>query len=439
MSPGRQLAVAFGEAPASLGRMSGRSWSWLGLYFALALGTLVALALVFASQEDTLKRTLVGFLFPEGWHGVVDFLLAFVLKAQAQQVLVNVLLFLSTSLVSIAFFWAKEALSRSYERDLARRRGEPDPVALWRDHPLWREALEEIKWTLVGLALMIVVLWLGHAPEPWRKTAATVASYAVLIFGTAGNFLAPPMQRRRLLYGQLVKAMFKRPLLAFGFGAAMALPQVVVLNVVATAELSALVALLVIFFVQIAFICWSAVAGTHAGLALLPTVEASAAPSWPTKIVGWAAVAAILGAGAWVGTKIGFALADKSQILKCRYQVDWSTVKIDTPQLGGLLQGKVGVGVSFEVAIDNPNPLPVRIENNRLVVADDDAVIAESHLAPLEVPAGGTTRARVGLDVEVHATSLLGGGHLDPRRWDVTLFVDLGDGLEMPVYLRAAP
>ncbi len=81
----------------------------------------------------------------------------------------------------------------------------------------------------------------------------------------------------------------------------------------------------------------------------------------------------------------------------------------------------------------------MRIENNRLVVADDDAVIAESHLAPLEVPAGGTTRARVGLDVEVHATSLLGGGHLDPRRWDVTLFVDLGDGLEMPVYLRAAP
>jgi len=423
---------------------SARSWRWLGLYFALAFGALVALALAFASQEDTVQRTLVGFLFPESWHGLVDFLLAFVLKAQAQQVIVNVLLFLSTSVVSIAFFWAKEALSRSYERDLARasRRGSdaeapPDPEALWRDHPMWREALEEIKWTLVGLALMFVVLWLGHAPEPWRKTVATIASYAVLIFGTAGNFLAPPLQRRRLLYGQLVKAMFKRPLLAFGFGAAMALPQVVVLNAVATANLSALTALVVVFGVQIAFICLSTVVGTRAGLALLPTVEASAPPSWPAKVAGWAAVVAILAAGGWIGAKVGVALADKSQILKCHYAVDWSTVKVDTPRLGGLLQGKVGVGVALEVAIDNPNPLPVRIEHNRLVVAEDDVVIAPSRLAPLEVPAHGTTRTRVGLDVEVRATSLLEGAHLDSRRWDITLYVDLGDGLAMPIYLRA--
>jgi len=127
---GRQLALALAEAPASPGRMRGRSWAWLGLYVGLSATLLFGLAGLFATNEDTLERALMGFLFPEAWHGIVDFLLAFVFKAQAQQVVINVLLFVTLNLVSLVFFWAKEALSQSYERDLAARaRAQPGAAA----------------------------------------------------------------------------------------------------------------------------------------------------------------------------------------------------------------------------------------------------------------------------------------------------------------------
>lgn len=444
---GRQLALALAEAPASPGRMSGRSWAWLGLYVGLSAALLFGLAGLFASNEDTLERALMGFLFPEAWHGVVDFLLAFVFKAQAQQVVINVLLFVTLNLVSLVFFWAKEALSQSYERDLAARagagahggaEGAADPRAAWREYPIWYQALEEVKWTLVGFALMFVVLWLGHSPEPWRDTAATVLSYLVLFFTTAGNYLAPPMQRRRLQYAQVLKAIFRKPLLAFGFGAAMSLPQVAVLHLVSGADMSAFASLVVIFAVNVVFIAWSAVAGTHAGLALLATAEAARPSAWPPRLGGWLAVFAVLAGGGYVGARLGSALGSKSQILKCSYEVDWSTVVVDTPKLGGLLGGKLGVGVSFEVQIHNPNALPVRIENNRLVVSDDDIVLAESHLLPIDVAANSTTRTRVGLDLVVRATSLLEGARINPLTWDVTLYVALDDDLEFPIYLRGA-
>jgi|GEM_PF-1059206 len=447
---GRQLMVAFVAAPASLLRMSGRSWAWLGLYFGLSAALLFGLAGLFASNEDSLQRAAMEFLFPADWHGLIDFMLAFVFKSQAQQVVVNVVLFVTLNVVSLLFFWAKEALSQSYERDLAARarrssddsddaaEDAADPRSAWREYPFWKEALEEIKWTLVGVALMFVVLWLGHSPDAWRDTTATVLSYLVLFFTTAGNYLAPPMQRRRLSYGQVLKAMFRKPLLAFGFGATMALPQVLVLHLVSGTGLSAFVSLLVIFAVNIVFIAWSAVAGTHAGLTLLPVVEAQRPSRWVTRVVGWVAVLGILVAGGYVGTRLGSAIASKSQILKCTYRVDWATVAVDTPKLGGLLGGKLGVGVSFEVEIHNPNALPVRIENNRLVVSDNDLVIAESHLLPLDVAANDTTRTRVGLDVELQAAGLLKGARINPLAWDITLYVALDDDLEFPIYLRGA-
>lgn len=436
LSPARQLAVALFEAPASLARMSARSWAWLALYVALCATLLIGIAALAAAHEDTLERALLGFLFPESWHAIVDFLLAFVLKSQAQQVVVNVLLFVTLNLVSLAFFWAKESLSQSYERDLAVRRGEPDPRSDWREYPVWFQALEEIKWTLVGFALMFVVLWLGHSPEPWRDTAATVLSYLVLFFTAAGNFLAPPMQRRRLQYAQVIKAILSRPLLAFGFGAAISLPQVAVLHLVSGSTLPAFFALVVIFAVNVVFIAWSAVAGTHAGLALMPTAAATRRSAPWTVALTWAVVFATLAGGGYVATRIGLLLADKSQILKCRYAVDWSTLRFDEPDLGGLLRAEVSVAVSFDVTIDNPNDLPVRLEDNRLVVSDDDVVIATSRLTPLEVPAHGITRTRVGLDAKVRAASILEGATLDPRAWDLTLYVALDDSLELPVYLR---
>jgi len=141
LGPGRQLATAFAWAPMALARMSARSWVWFGLYFGLAAALLFGLAGLAASNEQTLERALLAFLFPAEWHGLVDFLMAFVFKAQAQQVVVNVVLFVTLNIVSLAFFWAKEGLSQSFERDRAARRGEPDPRGQWREYPIRFQAL----------------------------------------------------------------------------------------------------------------------------------------------------------------------------------------------------------------------------------------------------------------------------------------------------------
>jgi LEA14-like dessication related protein len=434
----RQLSVGVAGVVASPFRMSARSWRWFALYLGLSGALLRGFAALFGRHDEALVRALVSFLVPERWHGVADFVLAFVFKSQAQQVTVNIVLIVTLNVVSLVFFWTKELLSQSYERDQAAARGLDDPRGAWREYPIWYQWIEEIKWTLVGVALMFAVLWLGHSPEPWRKTTATVLSYGVLFFSAAGNYLAPPMQRRRTQYGQVIKAIFRKPLLALGFGAAVSLPQVALLHVVSHAELSAFVSLLIIFGVNIVFIAYSAVAGTHVGLALLPVAERTPRSSTVTKITAWLAVFAVLIGGAWILGRLGGVLAGKSQFLKCEYRIDWSTLQVDKPNLGGLLKGEVGVKVAFDVEIDNPNALPIRIEDNRLVVSDDDVVIAETRLSPLLVEARSVKRTRVGLDAKVRATSVLEGIELNPTRWDITLYIELEEGFELPIYLRGA-
>lgn len=433
----RQLGAALLTAPGVLGRMSGRSWALFTLYLLLCSGLLGLLVVLFDSQEKNLQRAAMSFLFPEEWHAILDFLLAFVVKSQAQQVLVNVILFATMTLVSIAFFWSKELLSQSIERDL-QARGDPDAdPSRWRDNAIWWEGFEEIKWTLFSTALMFVVLWIGHDIAPWRKTLATVLSYLVLFFSTAVNFMAPPMQRRQKQYAQILHAMWRRPVLTMVFGAAMALPQVLALHLIGSADLSVTAALLSIFAVNVVFIAWSAASGTVAGL-MVSSLSDEAKPwrLWSRALV-WAGTLAVLAFAAYVLLNLGLALKDKSQILKCRYTVDWASVQVDKPGLGGLLKGEVQVGVSFEVEIDNPNALPVRIEKNRLVAEDDGKVIAEGRLAPFEVPANGKSTTRVGLDVTVKASSLLEGASFNPASWGLILYLELSDDFELPIPLAA--
>jgi len=429
--------MALATAPGVLGRMTGRTWALFLLYLALSAGLLGVLVVLFDTQEKNLQRAAMGFLFPEEWHAILDFLMAFIVKSQAQQVMVNLTLFATMTLVSIVFFWSKELLSQSVERDrLAMGDPNADPGA-WRDNAIWWEGLEEIKWTLVSVALMFVVLWVGHDVAPWRKTLATVLSYGVLFFSTAVNFMAPPLQRRQMSYSQVLSAMARRPVLTMAYGASMVLPQVLALHLVTGADLSVAVALMAIFAINVVFISWSAASGTVAGLVLAPLAAGVAPWRWPWRIVTALLVGAVLAGGVYVSLNLGLALADKSQILKCRYSVDWTTVVVDEPKLMGLLKGEVEVGVSFEVIIDNPNALPVRIEKNRLVAEDNGVIVAEGRLLPFDVPANGRSTTRVGMNVKVRAASLLEGASLNPAKWGLVLYVEIADGFEFPIPLVA--
>jgi hypothetical protein len=431
---GAQLKAGLLRAPAVLGRMSGRSWLWLGIYVALSGLLLAACALVVASREEALEQAVLDFLFPKDWHIPVKFLTSFAFSSQAREVMANVTLFLSLTLVSIVFFWAKELLSQWVERDMKAAGSVQADPAQWRDNAIWFEALEEIKWTLIGLALMCVTLWVGHDVAAWRQSLATFMSYGVLIFTTAVNFIAPPMQRRGMTYNQVLGACAARPVATLAFGAAMALPQTLLLSVLNGAKLEVGTTLVLLFSVNIVFVAWSAAAGTVLGVDMIPQALSKRPFGRLARALAGLVVMAVLGVFGWLGVKLGVALKDKTQILKCQYDFAWSEVEFEKPSLAGLLGGEVEVGVRLPMRVTNPSEWPVKVEPSRLALVDGGTTLAETTLSALEVPAGDTMETRLELRVKVRASSLIEGASLDPTEWGLVLYLDL-DGLAFPVPL----
>jgi hypothetical protein len=431
-----QLRSGLIGAPSVLLRMSGRSWFWFAVYIGLSGLLLLLCALLIGAREKAIEQALLDFFFPEEWHVVLKFVVSFAFSSQAKEVVSNLVLFLSLTLVSIIFFWAKEFLSQWVERDMQKAGSDEADPEKWRDNALWFEALEEIKWTLLGLALMCITLWIGHDVAAWRQTLASILSYFVLIFSTTVNFIAPPMQRRSMRYNQIIGAIFQRPVESLAFGAVMAIPQIVILHFLNAANLSVGMTLVLLFSVNILFVAWSAAAGTVLGVKLIHEA-AERRPFGGFARVGTAvAVLGVLVVFGWLGAKLALALKDKTQILKCRYDVAWSEVEFQKPNLSGLLGGEVEVGVRLPMKVENPTEWLVKLERNRLALVDGDAVIAETRLSELEVPPKGAVETVLDLKAKIRAGSLLEGASLNPAEWGLVLYLDL-DGMEFPVPLMS--
>ncbi|TNF29866.1 MAG: hypothetical protein EP329_14740 [Deltaproteobacteria bacterium] len=432
MTVGQQLRCALVEAPRGLFRLSPRGRRLALLYVGLAVLLLGGLAAALLALEGTARRVLLSWLFPSELHAPADFFVTYVFKSQTRQVLANALVGVTLMVVSLVLFRVKERLSQAVERGSDLTGGRPFRELRW-----WQEGLEEVKLALLYAAAFFVIFWLGHDPAPWRRVASTVASYVFLFFTYAVDFGAPLLMRHGLRYSQIVKAMLLRPLATFAFGAVFAAPVIVAAQIVAHSEgLGAGATVGVVFAANVLSIAWAAVGGAWLGARLLPFAETRRRSWWPTRVAAWIALLAVVGLGVYASANLVVALQTKSQILKCRYTPDWSTLKVDKPALGALLGGEVKARVSFDVTIDNPNRLAVRLEDNDLVIADRDGiVIARGELLPLEVPAGETVRTTVGLAVAVDAKSFLAGASLNPATWRVTLIVHL-DGFDYPIYLK---
>jgi len=426
-----QLTLALYVAPRAIGRLSARSWRLAGLYLLLAAGVLAVLGALLVSLEGGLRRQLIDWVLPVEVHAPASFLVDHVLASQTRQVGANALVAASLLLVSLVLFRVKERLSHAVELDHGLNAGRPID-----EYPLWYQAFEEVRLLAVYGAAFIVTFWIGHDPAPWRGTLATVLSYLIVFFTWAVDFGAPILQRHRLRYAQVIRAVFRRPLASFGFGAVFSAPVILTAQLLAhLPDVDPVTTVALVFAVNVLAIVWAAIGGTWLGAALLSDAEAAPRAHPARQALSWILVLAILAGGAYVATSLALSLRDKSQVLKCRYDVDWSSLTVDAPALADLLIGEVASRVAFDVAITNPNELAVRIEENRLVVRDVDLDIAVGRLSPLAVPAGATVRTRVGLDARLDLKAFLRGARLDPARWDVILFLRLDDRFDFPVYL----
>jgi hypothetical protein len=418
-------------SPASLFRLPLRCWRLFFLYLGLA-AALVGLAagLLIAFRAD-LRSALIGFVFPESWHLAVEMLIDRFADQQERIVLINAMVASSLLLVSAALFPVKEFLSASFERHGSLTE---EPVT---EHPLWLQAWEEVKLLLMFVAVQASIFWIGYHPASWRQLIAIVLSHLVIALSFSADFISPIFQRRRGRYSRILKTLARQPLASLAFGALFAAPAITVGHMWARyPDWSTGIAVTVLFSIKVVSIAWAAVAGTWLGAKMLPTFAKTRRASLATRVIAWVLVGGLLAANGYAFGAVGRAVLHKTQVFKCHYRVDPASFGIRKPSLVGLLADRVGAGVYFDVEIENPTAIDVRLEQNRLEVRHGGSVVATTRLAPITVPAGERRVQRVDLQVGLTPSALRKGrALLQADEWRIVLYIEVAPGFDFPIYL----
>ena len=431
----QQVVLAAVDAPTAVRRLRKRSVVWLAIYIAAATAVLGIVATLIVRHEDGILQMVLDYLVPADWQPAARMLIRRVLDQQEKAVLINAALTASLLAVQILLFPIKEMVSAAIEEegDLV---GEP-----FDEHPLWFEAWEEIKLFLFMLAMQGSIFWLGYSDDPVRGKLALVLSYAVLFASVGIDFLSPVLQRHKLRYSQMIKSFVAHPVLLFGFGAVFALPSILVARAAATHPqwtLSTQIA--VAFGVQILGVALAAVGGTVAGAPLVADAKRRGRVAWPVRVVAWVAMLGLLGWNAYRFGTVGRSLHHKSQLLKCDYKIDTASLHADTPSafdvVTGLRSDRITITAGFDVTVTNPTSVDVEIENNHLELRQQGQLIAQAQLPRGKVPAHSVQRLAVTVPLSVAPSQALRIRQLlTTKDWSLTLYLEVADGFEFPIYL----
>lgn len=419
------------KSPLALVVLPRRSWGWLLLYLVGCGVVLGATAWAVVRYEGDLRAGLLSYIFPDSWHFAADWVIDRFFAAQKRMVVINAINAGALILVTISLFWLKELVSASFERhgQLTRH-----PVS---EHPLWEQAWEEVKLLVLFLAVQMSIFWIGYPPDPFRENVALVGSYLFLFFTFAIDFVSPIFQRHQGHYSRILKTLARHPLASLSFGAIFAMPPILAGKLwEANDDWSTTTAVVVLFSANMISIVWAAIAGTWLGARLLPAFERTPRSHPASRVVAWVALLAVFGVNTYAFGAVGLSIHHKSQILKLDYDVDLLSFDFDAPGLGSLLADDVEVAVSFEVEVHNPTEYDVEIERNRVEVVHGDTVLATTALPMASVPSGDTVELTVRFPLRVKPSMLRRGRELlDPDAYRITLYLEVADGFELPVYL----
>lgn len=431
----RQLVLAGIEAPLAARHLRRRSAAWLALYLVAAGLILGLVAYLVVSNKERMLDAVMSYVLPADWKVAGKFLVKKVFAAQEQAVITNAVLSMSLMIVTITLFPLKEKVSATLEED-AKLLAEP-----FDEHPLWFEAWEEAKLFLGMLVAQGTIFWIGYSDDPVRRTIALVASYLVLFAGVGLDFLSPILQRHRQRYSVMMKSFAANFILLFLFGAIFALPAIITSRVLgAHTDWSAGAQLGFSFAAQVLGIAAAAIGGTVAGAPVLADSQKRTRSSLPVRIAMWAV---FLSLAAWNAHRffvVGRSFNHKTQILKCQYDVDWSSFSADVPSAYDIAMAissdTITVGIHFDVAITNPTAVDVEIEDNRLEVRQNDQLVAQTQLPRLHVLPGTTARTTITLPLSLKPSQALRIRELiTTKNWAMTLWLHVDDGWDFPVYL----
>jgi hypothetical protein len=434
----QQVVLAVVQAPTAARRLRKRSAAWLAVYIAAATAVLGIVATLIVRNEDGILQLVLDYLVPENWQFAARILIRRVLDQQEKAVLINAALGASLLAVQVLLFPIKEMVSAAIEKegDLV---GEP-----FDEHPLWFEAWEEIKLFLFMLAMQGSIFWLGYSDDPVRGKLALVLSYLVLFASVGIDFLSPVLQRHKLRYSQMIKTFAAHPVLLFGFGAVFALPAIVAARIAATHPTWTLSTQIAFSFaVQVLAVALAAVGGTVAGAPLVADARRRGRVAWPVRALAWLAMLGLLGWNAYRFGVVGRSLHHKSQLLKCEYAIDTSSFHADIPSAVDLVAGfkrdRITITAGFDVTVTNPTSIDVEIENNRLELRQRGELVAQTQLPRGKVPAHATQRLAVTVPLSVAPSQAMRVRDLvTTKDWSLTLYLEVADGFEFPIYILTA-
>jgi hypothetical protein len=390
-------------------------------YLFTAAGVVLLFAILAITFGPHLKQAVVAYVFPENFWLAGEMVFDKLFGKLGSLVLANFILTGGMAAISMTCVIFKELLSRQIETKHALV---DTPHKPW---PLWRQATEEIKFALMYLLAYDLIFWVAYLPFESTRFAAKALSYLVLFIFFNMTFMCPLFIRHRIGYGRMLRTFFSRPLAAFGFAFLFLAPNLIAAGLLKGQAIGLVTAVLLSIHVFIA--APAAVAGTWISARLLPVARAKHASSKTSKALISVLGLLFLTASGLVFYRLADSINKKSQILKCSYNVDLNSLQFKSSSLLDL-----SLGLSVELEIENPTPIDLLIENSRIEIFNTGKYFSQVQLAPFHVPAGKRRNVPLELGINVDLARLMDYQELFSKDWKFTLWVEVAEGWEFPVF-----
>lgn len=353
------------------------------------------------SHEQTFKQLLFDYLLPQSWHDLSHTIVTFFFESQTKIVLAGVIINGAIVLASICLFPVKEWCSKKFEHSLNSH------TETQKDFPLWLQGIEEIKLLLLYITAQSIILAIGYYPYLWSTYLANTLSIGFLFYSFGLDFIAPALQRRRIKYTMIIKLLSKHSCATLCFGALFSIPILLLSQYLFNQTQMSLVQISVIlFFVNIFLFTMAIPAGTYIAWTLLPILATTSQPSVKNKNLAYGLSACILSMGLFFHFTVTSSIHHKSQLLKCNYQIDWSSMSTQLPELQSLFSGQENIIVSFSMNVENPTPFDVKIENSQLTFWHKDKEVSQTQLNEFAVNSQSSNQIPMKVEIALNADNI---------------------------------
>jgi hypothetical protein len=425
----RQLIETFAWSPLTIFQLKRSSLKALCLYLSSAFTVFGLAAWLLVSNQDLIRHAFLYYLFPGSWHDNIDQLVGVFFESQAKLVLSSMILGGSLIAASILLFPLKEKYSAAFEQDANFQNG---PVE---EFSLIRQVFEESKLLTLYITAQMLSLWIGFYPYSWATGLSVTLSLLFLFFFFALDLISPTLQRHNIAYIIIIKVLFKNPFAALGFGLFYSLPLLLLGSYILKVEsLSFIEIATIMFLVNIGMLCLAVPAGTHLASKLLKETQELQPPTKKNLRTCYYLIILTFIAGLFLHSSLALSLHHKSQILKCEYNVVWSSFDIDMPSFESLKNGQAVSKVVFDLAITNPSPFDLRIEENVLLAKQNNNLVGTVDISGFVVPSGKTVIKKIFINAALTTQSLSSFSGL-LNGWQLSLEFELWPGVPFTVKL----